>query len=156
MASFVYTIAGEHFLNATLGDLDALDIRAVPCMTNTVCDTEVDKGTCGNFTGGTPGMDEFDGSGYTANGFTLLNDLITRVTAGDLTGFTKYDADDWAMGAIGAGTRSVQGILVIRWNTTLSNSVPLAWLEFAAPWAGDGSSRTIIWPANGLFRVKHQ
>jgi hypothetical protein len=139
-------------MNASF-DLDAVDVRAVPCMTNTTCDTEVDK-TGGN---GFTTIDEFNGSGYTAGGFTLLNDLITRVTTGDLTGYTKYDADDWAMGAIGAGTRSVQGIWIVKFDTALTNALtkPLAWLEFASPWAGDGSSRTIVWPANGLFRIKH-
>lgn len=129
-------------------DLNAHDIRVALLMTNTTADTENDgKTTISGGTGFTT-LDEFDGSGYVRK--ALANEAVNKDDANDRA---EFDADDVTWTALGAGTRSIAGILVYRHVTTDADSVPIAWLEFATPKTPDGSDLTVQWNAEGLLQL---
>lgn len=152
MANFVYTFAIEQLMNGAT-NLATADMRALLLMTNTTADTEEDKNIVSAFTT----LDQCDGANHPATGFTLLSVAVTRTNGGGAhNGYVIFDAADWTITALGAGTRFNQGVLVVKWNTTVANSVPYLWLDTGTgfPFAGDGGNKTITWNALGLGRIK--
>ena len=144
MASQVYNYAKQQLLNGGI-DLDTDDIRMVLLSTNTTADTENDTiNTVNDFTT----LDEFDGAGYSRHTFTT-----EAVNLDDANDRAEFDAEDAALGAVSAGTRSVQGCLIIKFVTNDTDNIPIAWLEFAANKTPDGSSFTVQWDAEGLIQA---
>ena len=127
-------------------DLVNDDIRIVPCMTNTTVDTERDaKDQVSDFTT----LDEFDGSGYSTGGQALDNQAVNIDDANDRA---EFDADDEAA-TLGAGTRSIQGNLLIAFVTNLNSSEPLHWIEYASNKTPDGSTFTVVFNAEGILQA---
>lgn len=92
-------------------------------------------------TGGT----EVSGNGYTAGGATLANVAVTTVTTND----AKFDADDVVWSASGG---SIAAVAAIIYNSTDSNSPPVAFVDFGGTeTAGDGTDFKIVWNASGIF-----
>ena len=121
------------------------DIRAWPLMTNTTVDTLRDA--VDTFSDTT--VDEFDGANYTAGGMTLANKAVAVDDAVDRAEFT---ADDNTINSLGAGTRSIQGVAIGKFNTNTAGSLPLHWCEFATPKTPDGSNFTFDYSAtDGLL-----
>jgi hypothetical protein len=138
-ASHGYQYAYGQYITKQVS-LTADDIRIVPCMTNTTCDTERDaKDSVSDFTT----LDEFDGSGYSTGGQALDNQAVNIDDANDRA---EFDADDEAA-TLGAGTRSIQGNLLISFLATLNASLPLHWLEYASNKTPDGSLFTVVFNA---------
>lgn len=134
-----YLQAGVNFVSG--------DIRLVPCMTNTTVDTERDaKDMVSDFTT----LDEADGSGYSTGGSALDNQAVNIDDANDRA---ECDADDETISSFGACTRSIQGELVIKFDTNLNNSVPLHWLEYASNKTPDGSDFTRNINAEGYLQA---
>jgi hypothetical protein len=128
-------------------DLVNDDIRVLLLMTNTTVDTERDaKDAYSDFT--TP--DNFDGSGYTTNGHALDTQAVNIDDSNDRA---EFDAADETITSLGAGTRSVQGILVISFISTLNGSLPLHWIEFASNKTPDGSDFTLVFNAEGIIQA---
>jgi len=134
-----YLQAGVNFVSG--------DIRLVPCMTNTTVDSERDaKDQVSDFTT----LDEFDGSGYSTGGSPLDNQAVNIDDANDRA---ECDADDETRSSLGAGTRSIDGELVILWNTNLNSSMPLHWLEYATDKTPDGSDFIVQINAEGYIQA---
>jgi hypothetical protein len=126
--------------------LSADDIRIVPCMTNTTADTERDaKDAVSDFTT----LDEFDGSGYSTGGQALDNQAVNIDDANDRA---EFDADNEAA-TLSAGTRSIQGNLLISFITDLNSSLPLHWVEYASSKTPDGSTFTVTFDAEGILQM---
>lgn len=144
-ASHGFQFAYGEYLNADT-DLVSGDVRIVPCMTNTTCDTQRDAiDQYSDFT--TP--DEFDGSGYSTGGQALDNQAVNIDDANDRA---EFDADDEAA-TLGAGTRSIQGNLLIEFISTLNGSLPLHWIEYSANKTPDGSLFTVVFNAEGILQA---
>jgi len=123
------------------------DIRLVPLMTNTSVDTERDaKDQVSDFTT----LDEADGSGYATGGLALDNQAVNIDDANDRA---ECDADDETVSSFGACTRSIQGVLVIKFSGSLSASMPLHWLEFASNKTPDGSDFVFQINAEGYIQA---
>jgi hypothetical protein len=144
-ASHGFQYAYGEYLAADI-DLVADDIRIVPLMTNTTVDTERDaKDMVSDFTT----LDEFDGSGYSTGGQALDSQAVNIDDANDRA---EFDAEDEAA-TLGAGTRSIQGNLLIKFDTNLNNSVPLHWIEYASNKTPDGSTFTVVFNAEGILQA---
>src|SRR5688572_32608988 len=91
-------------------DYDTADLRLVGVMTNTTADTEKDVITVGAF--GT--LDEYDGSGYSR--VALTGESVAYDDANDRVEIDCSDLAPW-FAALGAGTRQMQGFIVIRFIT---------------------------------------
>lgn len=162
LAELVIEIAGLHggVYNATHGfqyfygqlmtkavDLVNDDIRIVPLMTNTTADTERDaKDSVGDFTT----LDEFDGSGYSTGGLQLDSQAVNIDDANDRA---EFDAADEVVATLGAGTRAIQGILLISWITNLSSSLNVFWNEFASNQTPGGGQFTFVFNAEGIVQA---
>jgi hypothetical protein len=144
-ASHGFQYAYGEYLAADI-DLVADDIRIVPLMTNTTADTERDAK---DMVSDLSNVDEFDGSGYSTGGQALDNQAINIDDANDRA---EFDADDEAA-TLGAGTRSIQGNLLIKFDTNLNNSVPLHWIEYASNKTPDGSTFTVVFNAEGILQA---
>jgi hypothetical protein len=126
--------------------LSADDIRIVPCMTSTDADTLRDAvDTCSDLA-----LDEFDGANYTTGGLALDSQAVNIDDANDRA---EFDAADEQVLALGAGTRSIQGLLLISFITNLNSSLPLHWLEFSSNKTPDGSDFTFAFNAEGILQM---
>ena len=147
MADFAYTRAKR---NIALGDIhfDTDDFRVILLMTNTTADTEKDKATINDF--GT--LDEFDGSGYTtATGASLANEAVNEDAPNDRA---EFDADNLTFGSISAGTRNIQGMIVLWWSGTFATSVPVLWIDSGGfPFTANGGDLVIAWNAEGIAQI---
>lgn len=151
--SFVYTKALERMVAAALTGVSMpTDIRALLVMTNTTADTDEDVDTIGAF--GT--FDEFDGSGYSAGGIALTGETTVEDEAQDEG---VFDATDLDFGALGAGTRSVAGIVLYWYNgTSVATSTPIAYIDEVSsgptfPYAANGADVEIVWDAEGILNL---
>ena len=144
MASQVY----NEFKRASAAgeiDLNADDIRIALLMTNTTADTENDGKT---FISDFTTLDEFDGSGYVRK--ALANEAVNLDDPNDRA---EFDADDVTFTALGAGTRSVQGVLLYKEGASDAARRIIAWLEFATVKTPDGSDFTVAWNAQGILQL---
>src|SRR5690606_23150123 len=127
-------------------DLVNDDIRIWPLMTNTTVDTERDGiDTMGEFSD----LDEFDGSGYTSGGLALDSQAVTADDANDRA---EFDAAD-EVATLGAGTRSIAGILLGVFDTNTAGSVPLHWIEFSSAKTPHGSRFTFQFNAERVLNL---
>lgn len=146
MATHVFNYAKGEILKGNI-DLDGHDIRFMFLMTNTTADTENDAI---QFIDDLTTLDEFDGSGYSAGGFALDSEAVAVDDANDRA---EFDAADEACGALGAGARSIAGVLIYKFVTNNTDSIPICWNEFASPVTADGSSITVQWNAEGILQA---
>ena len=144
MASHWFNYAKQQVMNGGI-DLDTNDIRCALLMTNTTADTENDGIST---ISGITTLDDCDGSGYSR--LALTTEAVNLDDANDRA---EFDADDAAFGALGAGTRAVQGVLVYKHVTNDTDSIPIAWVEFATNKTLDGSSFTVQWDAEGILQL---
>lgn len=143
MATHVFNEWKQTILRDYLATTD--DIRIALLSTNTTADTENDDI---EFVGNITTLDEFDGANYVRK--ALANEIVNEDDTGDEA---EFDADDVTWTALGAGTRSVAGILVYKHVTNDADSPVIAWLEFSAVKTPDGSDFTIQWNAEGLIKA---
>lgn len=144
MASHVFNAAKTRLWNGTI-DLDTHDIRAKLLMTNTTADTEVDTVV---FVGDLTTLDLMDGANYVDK--ALANEACATDDGNDRS---EFDADDITWSSLGAGSRSVQGLLLYKFVTNDADSPLIAWIEFASPVAPDGSNFTIQFNAEGILQM---
>lgn len=146
-ASQGYQFGYGQIMQAVVNFLTA-DMRMVPVMTNTTADTERDAiTTVANFTT----LDEFNGSGYTTGGLALDNKAIN---IDDANNRAEFDCDDEVVANLAAGVRSIAGLIIIKFVTSLTLSLPLFYIEFATPKTPDGSNFTFQINTEGLIQVK--
>lgn len=145
-ASHGFQYAFGQYLQAAINFVSD-DIRIAPLMTNTTVDTERDaKDQNVDFTT----LDEFDGANYSTGGLALDNQAVNIDDANDRA---EFDSDDETVTALGAGTRSIQGVLLMKFVTNMNSSVPLHWLEFASNKTPDGSNFTFQFNAEGILQA---
>lgn len=128
-------------------DLVNDDIRIWPLMTNTTGDTERDNKDHFNDLTTT---DEFDGANYSAGGVALGSQAVAVDDANDRA---EFDAADTTPVAYGAGTRSIQGVMLGSFVTNTAGSLLLHWIEFASPKTPDGSDFTFVFNAEGILQA---
>ncbi len=141
MASKIFNYAKQQLAMGGI-DLDTHDIRAILCMSNTTCDTANDGiNTVDDLT-----LDECDGANYVRK--ALTNEAVNLDDTNDRA---EFDADDLTWTALGVGTRATQGVLLIRHITNDSDSMPIAWIEFASNVTHDGTNFQIQWNSEGIL-----
>lgn len=146
MAHVKYHVAKEAFLKGTI-DLSTDDIRAALVMTGTTCDTENDGiATCANFTT----ADEFDGVGYTSGGVALTGEAVAIDTTNDRA---EFDAADVTGLSYANGTRQIAGILLIKFNTTFADSMPIAYIDSGGFPVNGASLGSIVWNQEGVLQL---
>jgi hypothetical protein len=126
-------------------DLNADDIRVALVMTNSTCPTQNDGVTT---LSGFTTVDEMNGANYARK--ALANEAVNKDDANDRA---EFDADDVVWTSLGAGTRSIAGVLVYKHVTNDADSIPIAYLEFPSPVVADGNNFTITWHAEGILQL---
>lgn len=125
-------------------DAASADLRAALLMSNTDADTAND----GISNMDDLSLDELDGSGYSRQ--QLAN---VTLTVDDDNDRVELDCDDIAFGALGAGTRTVVGLIVYRHVNDDTDSIPWSFHEYASAKTMDGSSFTSQINADGLIQA---
>lgn len=138
----MYIPAKKYFPDGTI-DWDTHDIRMALVMTNTTADTETDKALMNAFST----LDEFDGSGYTREVFT--NEAVNQDTPNNRS---ELDADDATFGALGSGTRSIQGAIIYKHVTNDGDSIPIAYIDLTPAFNPGGGTVTVSWDAQGIIQ----
>lgn len=93
----------------------------------------------------TSGTEVANGNGYTTGGATLAGVTVATTTTNDAT----FDANDVTWSASGG---SISAVAAILYNSTDTNSPPLAFIDFGGTeTAGDGTDFKIVWNASGIF-----
>lgn len=141
MASHVFNSFKVAVLEAWLAA--AASPRVALLMSNTTADTENDGI---DFVGDITTLDEFDGANYVRK--TLASGTVAVDDANDRAGL---DFADITWTALGAGTRSIVGILVYDHITNDAASPVGWWLEYSSPKTPDGSD--FIVSINDLLRA---
>lgn len=144
-ASHGFQYAYTQYLTAAI-QLATDDIRIWPLMTNTTLDTVRDAvDTFSDVT-----ADEFDGANYSSGGLALDSQAVAVDDANDRA---EFDAADEAVTALGAGTRSIQGVGLGKFVTNTAASIPLHWIEFASNKTPDGSDFTFVFNTEGILQA---
>jgi hypothetical protein len=133
MATKVFNEGKERVLALALAG--ATSLRIALLSTNTTADTENDGI---EFISNLATLDEFDGANYVRK--TLASGAVAKDDANDRAGLDFADVT-WT--ALGAGTRSVQGVLLYDHVGADSANPVWAWLEFASSKTPDGSDFTL-------------
>lgn len=141
MATQVYNSFKGRVLSAWLAA--AVSPRVALLMTNTTADTENDGI---DFVADFTTLDEFDGANYVRK--VLASTAVAVDDANDRAGF---DCADITWTALGAGTRSIAGLLVFEHITNDAASPVGWWLEYSSPKTPDGSD--FIVSINDLLRA---
>ncbi len=142
MASHFFNKAKQWIADGTI-DLDTDDIRIALLMTNTTAAADNDTIS---YVGDLATLDEMDGANYARA--LLVNETIVLDDANDLA---KLTADNVTFTSLGAGTRSVKGLLVFKFVLNDTDSPVICWNEFASPIAADGNNFNVNWPTNGVL-----
>lgn len=143
MASKLNLPGMQDLLDGTSKWSAADDFRGRLLMTNTTADTENNKATLSAYTT----LDSFDGSGAGSVAFT---GEAVNVDSGNNR--IEVDADDLAFGALGNGTRQIQGCIIYKFVTNDSDSVPTFFVQFSSSFNPAGASVTIQWDAEGIVQ----
>lgn len=148
MANFVYNEPKRALLEAELDFNATDDIRTILVMTNTTTDTEIDVNTFTSFT--TP--DYYDGANHdSTNGHALIGEVVNE-DAGNSR--AEFDADDLTISALGVGTRQAQAVIVFKWITALTSSMPLVFIDTGGfPFDGNGGDVTFQWNVEGILQA---
>lgn len=144
-ASHGFQYAYTQYLTAAI-QLATDDIRIWPLMTTTSLDTVRDA--VDTFSDVTIG--EFDGANYSSGGLALDSQAVAVDDANDRA---EFDAADEAVSALGAGSASIQGVAVGKFNTNTNGSLPLHWIEFSSNKTPDGSDFTFVFNAEGIIQA---
>lgn len=149
MASGHYPVAITSLANGSL-DLDTDTLKCALVMTDTSADTET---TVDNVDALTL-LDEFDGSGYTgAHGGAGRKTLANVTVSDDGTTMTFDNTADLTWTTLGAGTRSITGVLIFKEGTADdTDAIPIAYLEVADT-AANGGDITIAFNASGILSI---
>lgn len=148
MANFVYNHS-KHELGQGGLQFASHDMRILLVMTNTTADTQDDVTSISGFTT----LDEMDGSGYARLALT------GEAWAKDATNNrSEFDANDADFGAVSAGTRQVQALILYRHVTNDTDSFPVAYFDTVSagpgfPFSANGGTITIQWNAEGIVWV---
>jgi len=142
MASLLNLPGMQDLLDGTSNWLTS-DYRARLLMTNTTADTENNKATLSAYTT----LDSFDGSG--ASSIALTGEAV-NVDSGNNR--IEVDADDVAFGALGNGTRQIQGVILYDFNTNDADSVPFVFIQFSSSINPGGATVTVQWDAEGIVQ----
>jgi hypothetical protein len=147
VANFVYNEAKEELLKGSI-DFSSDDIRFIFVMTNTTCDTENDGiSTFADFTT----IDDFDGTGYTAGGTALAGEAVTKDDANDRG---EFDANDIELPTVGAGTRAIQALVILKFITNLNASMPLVYIDTSGfPHTPNGGDLKVAFNAEGILQA---
>ena len=131
------------------------DLRLAFCMTDQACTepTNEDAVTVGGITAGSGTIDEFDGSGY-SGAVALTGEAVTPDTTNNRG---ESFADDLGPTVYGNGTRQLAGVLLVIWQGTIDNSVPIAWIDTVSgttfPFNPGGGTVEINWDAEGILQT---
>lgn len=120
------------------------DPRARLLMTNTTADTENNKATLSAYTT----IDSFDGSG--ASNVALTTEAANLDSGNNRI---ELDADDVAFGALGNGTRQIQGVLIYFHVTNDADSIPFVFIQFSSNVNPGGATLTVAWDAQGIVQL---
>lgn len=146
MANVVYNEAKRAIVAGEI-DLNAAEtvIKAALVMSNTTTDTEnAGKALLTDFTT----LDRCDSSGY--SDATLSTKAVNK---DDANSRAEFDADDVTWSALAACTRQVVGLLIYKYGSGDGDSVPIAFIEFAAAKTPDGSDFVVAWNAEGILQL---
>lgn len=143
MASLLNLPGMQDLLDGTSNWLTS-DYRARLLMTNTTADTENNKATLSAYTT----LDKFDGSGFSDN-LALTGEAVNVDSANNRI---ELDADDLSFGALGNGTRQIQGVELFDFNTNDADSVPFCFIEFSSTVNPGGATLTVQWSIEGLVQ----
>lgn len=140
MANVIYTPA-----KAKVIDWVNDTFKVLLLMNTTTADTEEDT----EFLSGFTLLDEFDGAGYSANGETMATKTLTADLANNRG---AWDAADVTWPVLSAGTRPIQGALLVKWVTNAADSPVIAFVDqyTGFPLTPTGSGVTVSWPATGI------
>ena len=144
MASFMYNAGAALILSKAVAGA-ALDLRARLVCTNTTVDTENDgKDHLDDFTT----MDTHDGSGYADIACTS-----ETVTTDDTNGRGVLDVADITWSSLGAGTRSIEGVLIYHQDSAAdSGRIPVVFID-TTNIASNGGDVTLTINASGLLAI---
>lgn len=121
------------------------DIRIALLMTNTTAGSENDGIV--NIADITT-LDEFDGANYARQ--ALASEASNKDDANDRA---EFDANDVTLTALGAGTRSIAGVMVYEHvDGTDANDLVIGFVQYTTPKVADGSDFTIQWNAEGILQ----
>ena len=120
------------------------DIRVALLMTNTTADTEADVDLMNAFSI----LDECDATGYARQALSS-----EAVNIDDTNDRAEFDATDVTFsGLSGNATRAIQGALIYKHVTNDTDSVPVAFIDFASDIPSTATSVTIPWNAEGILQ----
>jgi len=145
MASRVYNEALRAIAAGEI-DLNAADIRARLCMTNTTCDTENDgKVNLSDITT----IDASDATGYADIDMDGL-----AVNKDDPNDRAEFDANDLVFsGLSGDATRDYQGVLLYVYvDGTNANDKLIAFIDFTADVPAAATQVTVPWNIEGILQ----
>lgn len=146
MASAIPNSALVRLLTGDI-DLDADDIRARLCMTNTTCDTEIDAI---NDLADYSTIDPADATGYAD--VALASEAVAADDTNDRAEFDAVDASFTGLG--GDATRDYQGVLLYKYvDGTNANDIPLAFIDFASDITSAATQVDIPWDAEGILQL---
>lgn len=142
-SSFVYNYAKQKLWSGQI-DLDTDDLRMLLVMTSNTADTEDDV----QFISGFTLLDEFNGAGYARQ--ALANEAVNADVA---NARAEFDADDVAFGALSNGTRSLQGVVIFKFVTNDTDSIPICYLanQTIGNFNPGGATITFKWNAEGIM-----
>ena len=144
--SFVYTVAKDRLLKGLIDFSDSsADYRVILVMIGTTLDSEEDILTLSQGT-----IAEYDGTGYSTGGVPLVGNTVTFDSGSDES---EWDANDtvWAALTDSSGAGDAVGAVIIDWEGSLANSIPIAYIDDGFPVSGNGGSVTIQWSADGIL-----
>ncbi len=145
MASVIYNEALRAIAAGEI-DLNAADIRARLCMTNTTCDTENDGVVeLVDFTT----IDIADATGYADIDMDGL-----AVNKDDPNDRAEFDANDLTFsGLSGDATRDYQGVLLYVYvDGTNTNDKAVAFIDFTSDIPKEATQVTVPWDAQGIIQ----
>lgn len=144
MASIVYQNAIGKMMTADI-DMNADDIRVALCMTNTDADTNADVDTISGFAS----LDECNATGYSRQALSS-----EAVNIDDTNNRAEFDAADVTFsGLSGNASRAIQGALIYKHVTNDTDSIPIAFIDFASDIPATATSITIPWDAEGIIQA---
>ena len=94
---------------------------------------------------------EITNTGYTAGGNALDGETVIQDDAGDQA---KYDATDEVFVSLAAGDLP-DAAIVYQDVGSAGTDVLLAYCKLTAPPAPDGNNYTIVWSADGVFKISN-
>lgn len=144
MASLLNLPGMKALVDGTHKWSSADDVRFRLLMTNTTADTENNKATLSAYTT----LDTFDGAGATNN----LAATSEAVNVNSGSNRVECDAADAVFGALGNGTRQIQGVLVFFFVTNDADSIGICFIQFSSNVNPGGATVTLVWDVGGIVQ----